>query len=146
MRKLKNIGLLFTLSILSLAACSFGDKESQSLPEEYTFNFHTEQLALTNFDILIGDGYFYIPESYYFEKQTSGTINSIRLELMLDDEVVFEFTTGELFNKQEHTLPLISKIIPKQLSKDSNLTLHLNYSVDDIIYTFDENIKLIQEK
>lgn len=113
---------------------------------EYEFDFSTEELALTNFDILVGDGFLYIPESYYFEKQTEKEISGWRLNLFLNEEVIFEFTTQDPFRKYNHTLPMMSKIIYKQVSENSNLRLLIEYTMDGINYTIDEPIKLNKQK
>ena len=110
--------------------------------KEYEFNFSTEELALTNFDILVGNGFIYIPASYYFEKQTDKEISGYRLELHMNDEVVFEFNTGEPFKKYDHTLPGISKIIHENASENSNIKLKLIYTIDGVEYKLDEAIKL----
>ena len=114
--------------------------------KEYEFNFSTEELALTNFDILVGDDFIYIPASYYFEKQMDKEISGFRLELHINDEVVFEFTTGEPFKKYDHTLPGVSKIIDKNISENSNIKLKLIYTTDGIEYKLEEPINLNDKK
>ena len=81
--------LVFVALIVYCCFISYNYFFNKENVKEYEFNFSTEELALTNFDILVGDGFIYIPASYYFEKQTDKEISGYRLELHMNDEVVF---------------------------------------------------------
>lgn len=134
--------LVFVVLIVYCCFISYSYFFNKENVKEYEFNFSTEELALTNFDILVGNGFIYIPASYYFEKQTDKEISGYRLELHMNDEVVFEFNTGEPFKKYDHTLPGISKIIHENASENSNIKLKLIYTIDGVEYKLDEAIKL----
>ena len=73
----------------------------------------TEELVLTNFDLLVGVDFLYIRGSYYFEKQTDKDISSWRLNLFLDEEIIFELTTANPFSKYTHTVWMESQLMHK---------------------------------
>ena len=96
---IKNILLIILVIYSVIISCGIFFQNTNTKPVEYISQFNTEDISLNNFTILVSEDYVYIPNSYYFQRQTNQKIDNIVFELLLDDQIIFEFNVSDPFFK-----------------------------------------------
>jgi len=141
---IKNILLIILVIYSVIISCGIFFQNTNTKPVEYISQFNTEDISLNNFTILVSEDYVYIPNSYYFQRQTNQKIDNIVFELLLDDQIIFEFNVSDPFFKDDTTLPMFSKIIKGKINDKSNLTIHMSYKVDGKVNDIYEKVKMLR--